>query len=177
MPKLTGSKRCGNAEQREHTLRFTPTAKRAVTVAKSLGFEGNFEDAQLRTSTQDAVFARMAVWYGIRATGKSLPQIGRMTGGFDHTTVLHGLKRAKEIHDPHKLDQLAAIMSGQDAEDVPTPKQVKRTDRNARIHAYWKRGHSLGATAKYFDVSKETVRRVVSELEPSAPAQAKEQGA
>ena len=181
MPKLTSSKVCGSAEQSasgHYILKFTPTAKRAITVAKSLGLEGDYDGAQLRTSARDAVIARSAIWFGLRATGKSLPQIGRMTGGYDHTTVLHGLKRAYHFHDADKLHYFATIMRGQDAEDVPSEFQLKRTDRDKRIHSYWKRGHSLRATALYFCVSKETVRRVVKSFEPAKRSErSQEQGA
>lgn len=47
------------------------------------------------------VFARQAIAYwATRLTVRSLPEIGRLMGGFDHTTILHGkraypVKRAK----------------------------------------------------------------------------------
>jgi chromosomal replication initiator protein len=50
----------------------------------------------------ELVFARHAVMYwACRRTGLSLPQIGRLLGGRDHTTILHGkrayvAKRAKQ---------------------------------------------------------------------------------
>ena len=41
--------------------------------------------------------ARMAVYFiAYKHTGKSFPQIGRAVGGRDHTTVLHGYRKATE---------------------------------------------------------------------------------
>ncbi len=54
---------------------------------------------QLKGPSRDGrlVRARWAVMYAMRQRGKSLPQIGRDLGGRDHTTVIHGLKRAEEL--------------------------------------------------------------------------------
>lgn len=56
----------------------------------------------LSTSRKTAlVFARQAIMYWTcRLTERTLPEIGRLMGGFDHTTILHGRrvypkKRAK----------------------------------------------------------------------------------
>jgi hypothetical protein len=36
---------------------------------------------------------QIAMWFARSRTTRSLPEIGRMFGGLDHTTVLHGIKR------------------------------------------------------------------------------------
>ena len=52
--------------------------------------------------------ARFAVFYLARMrTLKSLPDIGRIVGGRDHTTVIHGLRRAEHLL---KTDQAFADM-------------------------------------------------------------------
>jgi len=40
---------------------------------------------------------RWAVMAAMHRAGWSTPQIGHMLGGRDHTTVLHGIKRAREL--------------------------------------------------------------------------------
>lgn len=45
----------------------------------------------------DAVACRNEIWSEIRRRfGSSLTKIGMMTGGFHHTTVLHGLRAEKK---------------------------------------------------------------------------------
>ena len=42
--------------------------------------------------------ARWEIWYLARENmSLSLPTIGKRTGGFDHTTVLHGVRKFKEL--------------------------------------------------------------------------------
>lgn len=56
----------------------------------------NLSRSELRSNrrSQDVVIAKQFVAYwAVRLTGFSLPMIGRLMGGRDHTTVLHG-KRA-----------------------------------------------------------------------------------
>ena len=45
-----------------------------------------------RSRDATACQARWRVWRDLRAAGHSLAEIGRMAG-YDHTTVLHGLRR------------------------------------------------------------------------------------
>lgn len=48
--------------------------------------------------SRPAARARYAVFYVARTgLGKSSTEIGRAVGGRDHTTVLHGLKRAEQM--------------------------------------------------------------------------------
>jgi chromosomal replication initiator protein len=69
-----------------------PIVKRAARIIGSNVSElnGHSRDSRL-------VRARWAVMHVMRQGGKSLPQIGRDVGGRDHTTVMHGLKRADEL--------------------------------------------------------------------------------
>ena len=49
-----------------------------------------------RNRGDTAARARWRIWRDMRAAGHSLSEIGRM-GGYDHTTVMHGLRRLAEI--------------------------------------------------------------------------------
>ncbi len=51
--------------------------------------------AELRSNrrSRHIVFARQAIMYwSARLTNRSLPELGRLMGGMDHTTILHGKK-------------------------------------------------------------------------------------
>ncbi|KKC27458.1 hypothetical protein WP12_03325 [Sphingomonas sp. SRS2] len=46
--------------------------------------------------------ARWAImWAARKSIGLSTPQIGRRLGGRDHTTVIHGLRRAEALRASH----------------------------------------------------------------------------
>lgn len=45
---------------------------------------------------------RFALYKILRARGMSLPQIGRWCGGRDHTTIIHGIKRAEYMMEKNK---------------------------------------------------------------------------
>lgn len=56
----------------------------------------------------------------------SLPHIGRLLGGRDHTTILHGLRHGlalREVNDDFALD-VEAVMSEFDAAQVDEPGMV-----------------------------------------------------
>jgi len=54
--------------------------------------------------------ARMAVYFiAYKHTGKSFPQIGRAVGGRDHTTVLHGYRKATEKSETVMTIVMAAL--------------------------------------------------------------------
>jgi len=53
--------------------------------------------------TRDLVTARHVLYYLLKTlTPKSLPEIGRLCGGKDHTTILHGVRKitAKRLDHP-----------------------------------------------------------------------------
>ncbi len=60
-----------------------------VTVAEMVGY----------SRRQEMVHARWAVMVALRARNWSTPRIGRKLGGRDHTTVLVGLRRARELRE------------------------------------------------------------------------------
>jgi chromosomal replication initiator protein len=61
----------------------------------------------------ELVRARWAVMLAMRERGVSTPRIGAALGGRDHTTVLHGLRRAIELKrkDPLFASRCAAVAS------------------------------------------------------------------
>jgi hypothetical protein len=56
--------------------------------------------------TNDLCHNRQLIWQiAKKVTGMSLPQMGKLTGERDHTTVLHGIKKT-----PHNIDNIIAEM-------------------------------------------------------------------
>jgi chromosomal replication initiator protein len=48
----------------------------------------------------DQAHARFAImWAAKRLTTYSYPQIAHFLGGFDHTSIMHGCRRAEELRD------------------------------------------------------------------------------
>lgn len=159
---------CGNREHKRYKHQFSPTALRAVMVAQSVGLKADYQDGQTYYRGRLAILARWYVWYGLRSLGMSLPQIGRATGGYDHTTVLHGLRKlAKRTEDDPKLklkldayaDHLSKTSRAFKNEWL-NPKRKRKFNEDA-VYAYWRSGHSLRATARQFSIAHETVRRLV----------------
>lgn len=55
------------------------------------------------------VYARHMVWYILREHyNLSYPYIGELTGGRDHTSIIHGVRRIK--NDPEKLDESQKVL-------------------------------------------------------------------
>lgn len=85
---------------------MTPRARRAINEVCELmaGLGHNVAPTMMPPSTGkqlDKVALRSLVWSKMAADYPymSLPQIARETGGFHHTSVLHGIRRA-----PHWAD-------------------------------------------------------------------------
>ena len=52
-----------------------------------------------------------AMWLCRRLTGRSLPEIGRMFGGRDHTTVMHACKTVeRRLADPDERERLTRLL-------------------------------------------------------------------
>lgn len=75
-------------------------AKDVMTdVATENGF--TFSDLLLPSRKRKLSHTRFEAMYKayVHCPHMSLPEIGRMLGGMDHTSVLHGLRRHCEMHD------------------------------------------------------------------------------
>lgn len=91
-----------------HPIGPTKPVRRGITSAAILAAvcsQTGFKDYELMSPSRMApvVRARNAAFLvARRKTRKSLPQIGSMFGGKDHTTVLHGIRRAEawEAEEP-----------------------------------------------------------------------------
>ncbi len=61
--------------------------------------ETRIEPAEIRGPARERniTHVRFAIMSVARSRGLSTPQIGRALGDRDHTTILHGLKRAKQL--------------------------------------------------------------------------------
>ncbi|MCS6763268.1 MAG: chromosomal replication initiator protein DnaA [Candidatus Protistobacter heckmanni] len=80
----------------------------------------NIKVADMYSKKRPANIARprqIAMYLAKELTQKSLPEIGELFGGRDHTTVLHGVRkiaeeRAKEAHLNHELHVLEQTLKG-----------------------------------------------------------------
>lgn len=86
-----------SARQKRNNAQANTDAKNATyekiesRLAAALHITQN--EIRSRRTARNIVFARQAVMYWtVRLTAFSLPEIGRLMGGRDHTTILHGLK-------------------------------------------------------------------------------------
>jgi hypothetical protein len=97
--------------------------------------------AQLKGANRqyDIIRARHETFYRLYTErGMSLPQIGRMLGGFDHTTVLNGIRRHKGRMNG-EIDKRHTIIWTQD---------VRRTAESMRRSGarYWEIGEAFGVS-------------------------------
>jgi hypothetical protein len=78
----------------------------------------------------------MCFYLLVDVAGLSLPVVGKIMGGFHHTTVLHGVRsmRAAEVEDPHRMavfiDMARGILKASYLRvgTVPEPKPLRRID-------------------------------------------------
>jgi len=74
-------------------IRYRPTYRRIQNRACKV-FRVSVVEIRSNRRNKEVVFARHFIMYwAVRLTVLSLPQIGKLMGGMDHTTILHG-KRA-----------------------------------------------------------------------------------
>lgn len=72
---------------------------REIVVNVCAQHDVSVDDFMSRRRTAELVAARHEAFYLARFhTDKSLPEIGRRMGGFDHTSVLHGIKKHCKRH-------------------------------------------------------------------------------
>lgn len=92
---------------------FPDTQKKLVTIERvqevvSSYYKIKLEDFSVKKRTRNIAFPRQVAMYLCREmTGASLPRIGEVFGGRDHTTVLHAYEKInKERNIDSKLDQV-----------------------------------------------------------------------
>lgn len=74
---------------------MTPSVAFAIEAVSH--FDRNAQHAlAIRSKSPRYARPRWLVWAVLREQGFSLPQIGRDTGGYDHTAVMYGINRARE---------------------------------------------------------------------------------
>jgi chromosomal replication initiation ATPase DnaA len=103
-----------------HPIGPTKPIRRGITSAAilaALSSQTGIKDYELAAPSRTAIVVRArnaGYLVARRKTKKSLPQIGEMFGGKDHTTVLHGIRRAEawEAEDP----SFAALVENINAE-------------------------------------------------------------
>lgn len=67
------------------------------------------------------VHARWSIMLGLRRAGLSTPEIGRLLGNRDHSTVLHGIRKAAEVRLTYVgFDALCCLMEKK-ADEHTTP--------------------------------------------------------
>ncbi len=93
------------------------TSERRVTIdeiQRKVAEHFNIRLSDLIGPKRLRTFARprqVAMWLAKELTSRSLPEIGRKFGGRDHTTVMHGVRRIKELseQDPQLADELELL--------------------------------------------------------------------
>lgn len=85
--------------------------------------------------------ARFALYKALRLRGWSTAKIGRAIGGRDHSTVLHGIKRAEHMmeRDPHFaaiVQQLAEIKPTAIDPDCLPPDREPEQDPESDLKAF-----------------------------------------
>ena len=84
--------------------------------------EAELTKAELIGAARDrhTVCARWSVMVGLRRAGLSLPEIGKLIGNRDHTTVLNGLRRSVEIRlIDERFDLLCRLMEKEADDHTP----------------------------------------------------------
>lgn len=98
---------------------FPEVQKKLVTIERvqevvSSYYKLKLEDFSVKKRTRNIAFPRQVAMYLCREmTGASLPRIGELFGGRDHTTVLHAYEKInKERMADSKLDQVIKELTG-----------------------------------------------------------------
>lgn len=87
--------RVENAESIESSMRHTLASILERTAALS---HTSVTELRADRRSRSVAYPRFAaMWAARELTEYSLPQIGRALGGRDHTTIIHGLRRADEL--------------------------------------------------------------------------------
>ena len=87
------------------------------------------ELASARRSRSVAHPRQAAMWLCRRLTGRSLPEIGRMFGGRDHTTVTHACKAVeRRLADPDERERLTRLADLLSEGDGPWPVEQALAD-------------------------------------------------
>ena len=88
--------RCRRGAGRGGQKRAILIAQVIIAVCEFYGIEP--DQLKARTRERETVLARQIGFYLARKmTGRSLPEIGRQFGGFDHSTIVHAIRRVEEM--------------------------------------------------------------------------------
>ena len=103
--------------------------------------------ADMYSKKRPASIARprqIAMYLAKDMTKKSLPEIGELFGGRDHTTVLHAVRKIGDERTTQHRTEPAAARAGADAEGVTEPAAGKPVDKSrhkpALVHSAARRG-------------------------------------
>ncbi|NQV06787.1 chromosomal replication initiator protein DnaA, partial [bacterium] len=95
----------------EHSMLPISTGKILAATASTFGV--TIIDLEGKSRTQPLARARQVSMYLCRElTDLSLPRIGQLLGGRDHTTVLHGIKKVRDLmqSDKELFDRVTALL-------------------------------------------------------------------
>ena len=87
-----------------------------------------FEIKSSRRCKSSVRARHVAMYLARELTPKSLPEIGRMFGDRDHTTVIHAIRRIKELSatDPKLAEAIQNLLA------ILSPEKAKTVDRTLR---------------------------------------------
>ena len=95
----------------EHSMLPISTGRILAATASTFGV--TIVDLEGKSRTQPLARARQVSMYLCRElTDLSLPRIGQLLGGRDHTTVLHGIKKVRDLMQTDKelFDRVTALL-------------------------------------------------------------------
>lgn len=88
-------------------MSLKPTVTAAIRLVHSV--DDNAEEAaRIRSKETKFKRPRYLMWAILREHAWSYPKIAHNTGGYDHTTIMNGVRRAHEIHGTALIERLAA---------------------------------------------------------------------
>lgn len=105
-----------------------PWAREARNVVKAVAdlTEVKSQDIETTNRHHRIAHARSMAWQVLRFMGRSLPEIGALSGGFDHSSVFSGLKKLS-AEDKEAAAKIAADLGANDT--VAARLEIQRRER------------------------------------------------
>lgn len=106
-----------NALAREHNGKHVPIPKainRVLTITRAASRHSGYSVGDIISHRRRAPMVRVrhvVMYLSYRLTSMSFPEIGRLLGDRDHTTILHGVRKIERLiqFDDRLSDDVAAI--------------------------------------------------------------------
>ena len=113
---------------------------------------------------------QIAMYLAKELTQKSLPEIGELFGGRDHTTVLHAVRKIGGERQQDDRTQPAAARAGTDAEGLMHEQRRARQRLWTTFRATMQSSTATGRTGKLSAARARTPRHTGSQVLPALSA-------